>query len=276
MHLLLKFWKLKSISPCIKTFAWRLIRRALSTGDRPGRQILYQHPQNLLSLQWIETDAHLFFHCTFARAVWFSANPPLCTSILPIEQDGVQDILTIILDGNSNDDQLRKTITTLWYIWKARNDFRFNNKKNGRFGKSTTLWRPKSTYLPVLCRCKITLQVTTMRSVKPSSGQGCNHAITTAHKVTLGTPLRPGTAPCRWVMLITGDITWTVEDITRVIELSMQGHQTNRSCCTLKFRQCQDRLSAEYYSRRDSQASDATMMHSLLQTPLRRFQDSQP
>ena len=76
----------------------------------------------------IENDSHLFFHCTFARAVWFSAKTPLRTSTLPLEQDGVQEILSIIIDRNTSDADLRRIMTTLWYIWKARNDTRFARK----------------------------------------------------------------------------------------------------------------------------------------------------
>lgn len=35
--ILQKLWKHKQISPCIKTFSWRMIRRALATGVRAGR-----------------------------------------------------------------------------------------------------------------------------------------------------------------------------------------------------------------------------------------------
>jgi len=77
----------------------------------------------------IENDSHLFFHCTFARAVWFSAKTPLRTSILPLEQDGVQEILSIIIDRNTSDADLWRIMTTLWYIWKARNDVHFQRKK---------------------------------------------------------------------------------------------------------------------------------------------------
>jgi hypothetical protein len=36
-QILLKVWKAKSIPPFLKTFAWRLIRKALATADRAGR-----------------------------------------------------------------------------------------------------------------------------------------------------------------------------------------------------------------------------------------------
>jgi hypothetical protein len=73
----------------------------------------------------VENDAHLFFHYTFARA----ANPPLCTSVLPQEQDGVQEILPHLIHDQTTDEQMITFLITLWYIWKARNDHCFSNKK---------------------------------------------------------------------------------------------------------------------------------------------------
>jgi hypothetical protein len=77
----------------------------------------------------IENDCHLFFHCSFARAVWFSATPPLLTSSLQQEQDRIQDTWSIIIDKHTADNEFQKIMTTLWYIWKARNDARFKNAK---------------------------------------------------------------------------------------------------------------------------------------------------
>lgn len=74
-----------------------------------------------------ENDAHLFFHCTFARLFGF-LHTPLCTSLLPTEHDGVQEILLKIIDNNTSDAHMLKILTTLWYIWKARNDHRFKRK----------------------------------------------------------------------------------------------------------------------------------------------------
>jgi hypothetical protein len=77
----------------------------------------------------LENDAHLFFHCQFTRAVWFSSKTPLRTSLLPFEQDGIQEILASIVTPNTSDVQFQRIMTTLWYLWKARNDLRFQKKE---------------------------------------------------------------------------------------------------------------------------------------------------
>lgn len=69
-----------------------------------------------------------FFHCTYARAVWFSATPALLTSMLPEEQDGVQDTLSVIINQHTTDGDLQRIFTILWFIWKARNDLRFQKR----------------------------------------------------------------------------------------------------------------------------------------------------
>ena len=128
LQILNRVWKHKILSPCIKAFTWRLMRRALATGARAGAYTA-KISKECATCNLLENDSHLFFHCTFARAVWFSASPPLITSSLPHEQDGVQDNLTSLITSNTTDDELQIILTTLWYIWKARNDTRFNNKR---------------------------------------------------------------------------------------------------------------------------------------------------
>jgi hypothetical protein len=51
------------------------------------------------------------------------------SSMLPFEQVGVQEALTTIISSNTSDAALQRIMTTLWYIWKARNDVRFHWKK---------------------------------------------------------------------------------------------------------------------------------------------------
>lgn len=127
MEILQRVWKHKLIPPNIKTFAWRLIRRAIATGARAG-SLSSKINKNCDTCRMIENDSHLFFHCPFARAVWFSARPPLRSSMLPFEHDGVQEALAALITKITYDADLHRIWTTLWYIWKVRNDNRFNRK----------------------------------------------------------------------------------------------------------------------------------------------------
>lgn len=112
----------------LKTFCWRLVRRAIATGQRAGG--LSNKISKLCSTcNEPESDSHLFFHCTFARAVWFSANPPIRSSTLLIEQDGIQEALQLLITNFTSEEQIATLLTTMWYIWRARNDCRFNRKK---------------------------------------------------------------------------------------------------------------------------------------------------
>jgi hypothetical protein len=70
----------------------------------------------------------MFFHCQLPRAVWFSNDPPMRTDHIPQEQDGVQAILQTILPASIPHNLFHKILITLWYLWKARNDNRFNRK----------------------------------------------------------------------------------------------------------------------------------------------------
>jgi hypothetical protein len=84
MEILRRVWAHKSLSPNMKTFTWRLIRRAIATGVRAG-SLSTKINKNCEICNKLENDSHLFFHCSFARAVWFSSKTPLRTSLLPFE-----------------------------------------------------------------------------------------------------------------------------------------------------------------------------------------------
>ena len=126
-NILHKVWKSKSIPPLLKTFAWRLIRRAIATGERASRYS--NHIDKHCSYCGaIEDDQHLFFKCALSMEVWSSADPPVQTNNFPPEIDGIQMSLSLMTTPNPSDDILSKTLFTLWYIWKARNDNRFNRR----------------------------------------------------------------------------------------------------------------------------------------------------
>jgi hypothetical protein len=69
------------VSPLLKTFAWRVIRRALATGERPGRYSSHID-QHCSYCRNIKNDIHLFFHCDLPKQVWSIATPPLPTDII--------------------------------------------------------------------------------------------------------------------------------------------------------------------------------------------------
>jgi hypothetical protein len=88
-QILQKVWKSKTIPPILKTFAWRLIRRALATSERAGRYSSHID-QHCSYCGNIETDKHLFFLRDLPQQVWSSATPPLPINTIDADEDGVQ------------------------------------------------------------------------------------------------------------------------------------------------------------------------------------------
>jgi hypothetical protein len=76
----------------------------------------------------IEDDTHIFFHCKLPRAVWLSFSPAPRLDNLPHKVDGVQLILQTILTQATPELIFAKILFTLWYLWKARNDYHFHMK----------------------------------------------------------------------------------------------------------------------------------------------------
>ena len=126
LNILNRVWKCKTIPPVIKTFIWRLIRRAIATGAR-ANSLTEKIDKSCALCGAIENDVHLFFHCDFARSVWFSSTTPLLSSSLPNEEDGVQECLQKIINSKTPEDILTQVVTYLWF-WKARNDRRFRQR----------------------------------------------------------------------------------------------------------------------------------------------------
>ena len=116
------------IPPIIKTLIWRLIRRALATAERATR-FSTNGNNRCDKCNMLENGSHLFFHCVLPTQVWLSATPYLNIATLPQEVDGIQNILHLLINDNTPDTILCKTLYILWYIWKARNDYCFNRKE---------------------------------------------------------------------------------------------------------------------------------------------------
>lgn len=127
----------QDLPPLIKTFTWRLIHRALATADRAARYSTHIDNKHCDACGAIENDVHLFFHCNLPRAVWFSFSPPMRTDNLLLESDGIQSTLHSFISNSTSDTIFNKILYTLWYIWKARNDYHFNRKHSTQVHHAT-------------------------------------------------------------------------------------------------------------------------------------------
>jgi len=58
----------------------------------------------------VETDQHLFFKCNLPTDIWSAANSPLITSNIPVEEDGVQVSIPLLITPNPIDETLCKTL----------------------------------------------------------------------------------------------------------------------------------------------------------------------
>jgi len=128
LHILNIIWRNSLLQPRLKTFTWRLLRQALATGQRAGR--FSQHiDEKCACCGNLETDNHLFFSCHFARAVWFAGTPSIRTDLLPQGPQGVQQEVSSLITPTTSMQEIQRLITTMWFLWKARNDLRFNKKE---------------------------------------------------------------------------------------------------------------------------------------------------
>jgi hypothetical protein len=70
-QLLKLIWNNKRMTPRVKTFGWRILRKAVPTGARAGK--FSKHISKLCCRCGAEeNDVHLFFLCPFVRATWCS------------------------------------------------------------------------------------------------------------------------------------------------------------------------------------------------------------
>jgi hypothetical protein len=122
-----KVWKGKSIPPFLKTFAWRLNRRAVATVERVSRYSSHID-KHCTYCGNIENDVHLFFLCDLSRQVWATSNPPLHTHNLILDEDGIQLVLPTLITYIPTEEILCQILFLMWYIWKARNDNHFQRR----------------------------------------------------------------------------------------------------------------------------------------------------
>jgi hypothetical protein len=125
--ILAKVCKGKTIPPFLKTFVWRLLTRALVTADRAGR--FSNHINKYCShCGNTENDIHLFFFCDLPINIWSDQNINLPVHLIQ-PNDDIQRAVVTLLSNNHSEANLSRFFFLTWYIWKARNDERFQRKK---------------------------------------------------------------------------------------------------------------------------------------------------
>jgi hypothetical protein len=106
-----------------KVFFWLFLIDRLSTRDILQRKnmVLESYTCDMCILQRLETAAHLFLRCNFAKACWASIGISVATS-RPVPQ-----ILIRIKRNLGVPFFMEIIILMVWSIWKTRNDWIFNN-----------------------------------------------------------------------------------------------------------------------------------------------------
>ena len=122
-------WKCKDMIPRVKTFAWRLLRRALPSGSTAAARS--KHISPLCSRCGLnEDDMHIIFLCPFARAAWFQHPWLLKVDILVQNCSSITTVVRNLLQNNHPHANLTTAFTFLWCLWKSRNDHRFGRKQS--------------------------------------------------------------------------------------------------------------------------------------------------
>jgi len=96
LQILRQVWADKTIHPRVKTFAWRLLRLALGTASRLHR-IIPRINEDCSRCGCKEDETHLFFECSYARAVWFGSVIGLRPHALPSIGHGLHLQIATIL-----------------------------------------------------------------------------------------------------------------------------------------------------------------------------------
>lgn len=126
IQILRQVWSDKTIQPRVKTFAWRVLRLALGTASRVHR-IIPTISENCSRCGNLEDEKHLFFDCSYARAVWFASPIGLKTDALSSSGHGIHTKIATILQQGPSHATTGMIFSIMRCLWKSRNDHRFNN-----------------------------------------------------------------------------------------------------------------------------------------------------
>lgn len=115
LQILKHVWADKTIQPRVKTFAWRLLRLALGTACRIHK-IISTIDENCSCCGRPEDDKHLFFDCSFTRAVWFASPIGLRADALPQSRHGLHSQVAAILQRGPSQTTAGTIFSIMWCL----------------------------------------------------------------------------------------------------------------------------------------------------------------
>ncbi|XP_021971681.1 uncharacterized protein LOC110866838 [Helianthus annuus] len=127
-----KYWN-KWVPPKVNLFTWRAFKRRIATKVELAKRGI--HMDDRLCSRCNKEDEsvnHLLISCLKSRAIWWNI---MVWLKLPIQEnsESCEDVFEKI-EGYNGSKEWKNVIkaivmTTLWQIWKARNDVEFNEKE---------------------------------------------------------------------------------------------------------------------------------------------------
>ncbi|KAK2426239.1 hypothetical protein P8452_40952 [Trifolium repens] len=124
-------WK-TAVPSKVCALAWQLLLNKIPTRENLFRRGVLHDDEISCPLcnETVESTRHLFLHCPFASAVWYSLNRWLGVVVVP-PFEMVQAYEQLVARGPNR--KIRKGfsgvwLAFVWVIWKTRNDQIFNNK----------------------------------------------------------------------------------------------------------------------------------------------------
>jgi hypothetical protein len=118
-------WEIK-LPLKIKVFLWMLWHDRVQIGEQLKRR-KSEHSEFCKYCGCLETRDHLFFNCSITQMIWVWVRVSLRWSRRSISMTSFQDML------NAGEVESSKSVnfvlaSVAWAVWKARNDWVFNNR----------------------------------------------------------------------------------------------------------------------------------------------------
>ncbi|KAJ9549852.1 hypothetical protein OSB04_022395 [Centaurea solstitialis] len=150
------FWN-KWLPPRVNCFVWRLLKKRIPTKPNLMTRGI-NLPSDLCPLCNMEkeTEVHLFFSCPKVIDVWIWVSNWCGVELGHI--NSLDQLIFNLLDGSNSDRKRRFSEavagTTLWLIWKFRNNLVFNHKSFSASIVATEVQASLFTWLKYRAKCK--------------------------------------------------------------------------------------------------------------------------